>query len=127
MISHDTSKAMLVGSKRIRGDVCIPAIILRPDYRVAITKPVQLLGVDPKHHQPALQKGFDHWSPRNLAGNGNMVRFAVPHFIETPHEIADRLAAVIDPVLTKNLTSSRMLKNGLGQNSAFSLFLLPKV
>ncbi len=42
---------------------------------------------------------------RFLDGNGNMVRFAVPHFIETPHEIGDRLAAVIDPALTKNLTS----------------------
>ena len=109
MISRDTSKAMLVGSKRIRGDVCIPAVILRPGYRVAITKPIQLLGVDRKHYQPALQKSFDHWSPRNLDGNGNMVRFAVPHFIETPHEIGDLLAAVIDPARTKNLTSSRLL------------------
>src|SRR4030095_8687147 len=105
MISRDRSKAMLVVSKRIRGDVCIPAVILRPGYRVAITKPVQLFGVDRKHYQAALQQGFDYWSPRNIDGNGNMVRFAVPHFIETPHEIGDRLAAVIDPALTKNLTS----------------------
>ena len=96
---------MLVCSKRVRRDVCIPAVILRSGYRIAITKPVQLLGIDRKYCQPALQEGFHHWPPRNLNGHGNPVRLAVPHLMETLHEVGDCLAAVIDPALTKNLAS----------------------
>ncbi len=75
-------KAVAVGSESIGENEGIPPVVLGAAHRMSVSETVNLLGIDGKNGDAALEKGFDHSPMRFFNGDGEPVDFLLCYFQE---------------------------------------------
>jgi hypothetical protein len=75
-------KAVAVGPESIGENEGVPPVVLGATHRMSVSETVDLLGIDGKNGNAALEKGLDHSPMRFFNGDGEPVGFLLCYFQE---------------------------------------------
>jgi hypothetical protein len=88
-----------IRAKGIRQNEGIEAVIFRAGHGMAISKSVELLGIDSEDMKPTLEQGFDDGAVGQLDGDGTSIGLRVAMLEKRIDEMVDSHGRMLDAVL----------------------------